>query len=196
MGTQIFNQLKNHMPKKTTGVFVEIGSDRFEGSTTILANLAKEHGTKLISVDLSDNAKNRLQHTTDNVEFVTQLGSDWAQNFSTTGTDIAVLYLDNFDYMYDIKEISTHNGIKKQIAEYAEQGIVMNNVNCQTEHMKQLLALCGLFHQDTIVIFDDTYKLNDCWVGKCGPCVIYLLTLGYEILEWTTDCSMIMKKRS
>lgn len=196
MGTQIFERLKKHMPEKTLGVFVEIGSDRYEGSTTILADLAQQHRTKLISVDLIDDAKNRLQNKLDNVEFVVQSGSEWAQEFAREHTDIALVYLDNFDYIYDIKEIDTHNINKNQITDYANQGIVLNNVNCQTEHMKQLLALRGLFHQDTIVIFDDTYKLNDCWVGKCGPCVIYLLAQDYEVLEWTTDCGVIMKKRS
>jgi len=196
MGTQIFERLKKHMPAQTTGVFVEIGSDRFEGSTTTLANLAREHGTKLISVDLSAEAKNRLQNKLDNVEFVVQSGSAWAQEFSTSCTDIALVYLDNFDYIYDIREITTRDITKKQIAEYADQGIEMNNVNCQLEHMKQLLALQVLFHENTIVMFDDTYQFNDCWIGKCGPCVVYLLSQGYEVLEWTTDCGMIMKKRS
>jgi len=196
MGTQIFEQLKKHMPEQTSGVFVEIGSDRFEGSTTILANLAQEHGTKLISVDLSDDAKTRLQDTLDNVEFVVQPGSAWAREFASKHTDIALVYLDNFDYTYDIREIATRDITKKQIAEYARQGIEMNNVNCQIEHMKQLLALQSLFHTNTMVMFDDTYQFNDCWIGKCGPCVIYLLSQGYEVLEWTTDCGVIMKKRS
>ena len=196
MSTRILELLKKHLPEKTTGVFVEIGSDRFEGSTAILAALAEEHGTKLISVDLLEDARNRLQGTLNNVEFVVQSGSEWAQDFSTSWTDIAVLYLDNFDYIYDTRDIANQPTISDQIIKYAELGIVMNNVNCQTEHLKQLLALRGLFHKDTIVIFDDTYHLNDCWVGKCGPCVVYLLAKGYEVLECTTDCGVIMKKIS
>jgi hypothetical protein len=195
MGTKIFELLKQYMPSKTTGVFVEIGSDRYEGSTEELANLAKCCGTKLISVDISDDAQKRLQHSVDNVEFVTQTGSKWAQEFACSQNTVALLYLDNFDYIYDVKDIRTQDITKQQIADYASRDIVMNNVNCQVEHMKQLLTLYSMFHNDTIIMFDDTYQINDCWVGKCGPCVIYLLCQGYEILEWTTDSGVIMKRK-
>jgi hypothetical protein len=194
MGTKIFDYLQSHLPAVTTGVFVEIGSDRYEGSTALLAAMAKNYGTTLISVDTSDDATNRLQQQFDNVEFVIETGSEWATKFSKSQSQIAVLYLDNFDYIYDISEISSNTRLNQQVNSYALQGIEMNNVNCQTEHMKQLLALLKLFHSDTVVIFDDTYQLNGCWVGKCGPCVTYLLCQGYSIIQWTTDCGMIMKK--
>jgi hypothetical protein len=194
MGVKIFNSLDKYMPANAQGVFVEIGSDRYEGSTNILATLAKEYGTKLISVDVLSKAQDRLQHEFDNVEFIIESGSKWANEYAKIGTNIAVLYLDNFDYLYDINDANTDPRIKQQIASYADRGIEMNNVNCQIEHMKQLISLTPTFNPDTLIIFDDTYQLNGCWVGKCGPCVVYLLCLGYEVLEWTTDCGMIMKK--
>jgi len=194
MGVKIFNSLDKYMPPHPDGIFVEIGSDRYEGSTTILAGLAKKCGTKLISVDVLNEAQDRLQREFDNVEFIIDSGSKWANEYAKLGTNIAVLYLDNFDYLYDINDANTHTIIKQQIASYADRGIEMNNVNCQIEHMKQLISLMPTFTPDTLIIFDDTYQLNGCWVGKCGPCVVYLLCLGYEVLEWTTDCGMIMKK--
>jgi hypothetical protein len=194
MGTKIFSLLEKHMPAATNGVFVEIGSDRGEGSTQYLANLAKIHGTRLISVDISNYAQRHHQTVIDNVDFVIETGSTWAKNFAQTHTSIALLYLDNFDYMYDINDANTNEITKKQIQDYAIRGIEMNNESCQIEHMKQLLALYNSFNQDTVIMFDDTYKFNDCWIGKCGPCVTYLLCQGYEVLEWTTDCGMIMKK--
>jgi len=194
MGVKIFNSLDQYMPANPQGVFVEIGSDRYEGSTNILAGLAKKYGTKLISVDVSSESQDRLQHGFDNVEFIIESGSTWASEYARLGTNIAVLYLDNFDYLYDVNDANTDPRIQQQIASYADRGIDMNNVNCQIEHMKQLISLMPKFTSDTLIIFDDTYQLNGCWVGKCGPCVIYLLCLGYEVLEWTTDCGMIMKK--
>jgi hypothetical protein len=68
MGT-IFKEIKNFV-KPSSGVFVEIGSERGEGSTHELDRLAKLHGTKLISVDISDSAKNRYQTQLPDVEFV------------------------------------------------------------------------------------------------------------------------------
>jgi hypothetical protein len=69
------------MPADTTGVFVEIGSDRHEGSTPILANLAKQHNTKLITVDVSDFAKHQLEDQFDNIEFVIQTGSELLSDY-------------------------------------------------------------------------------------------------------------------
>ena len=194
MGVKIFDSLSKYMPASPQGMFVEIGSDRYEGSTKILAGLAKKCGTKLISVDVLREAQDRLQHEFDNVEFIIESGSKWADKYAKLGINIAVLYLDNFDYLYDINDANTNLRIKQQIASYADRGIEMNNVNCQIEHMKQLISLMPTFTNDTLIIFDDTYQLNGCWVGKCGPCVIYLLCLGYEVLEWNTECGMIMKK--
>ena len=194
MGVKILYSLDTYMPANAQGMFVEIGSDRYEGSTNILATLAKKYETKLISVDVSSEAQDRLQYGFDNVEFVIGSGSQWADEYAKLDTNIAVLYLDNFDYLYNINDANTDPRIQQQMASYADRGIEMNNVNCQIEHMKQLISLMPRFTPDTLIIFDDTYQLNGCWVGKCGPCVIYLLCLGYEVLEWTTDCGMIMKK--
>jgi len=194
MGVKIFNSIDKYMPANPQGIFVEIGSDRYEGSTSILAGLAKKYGTTLISVDVLSDSQDRLQHEFDNVKFIIEAGSTWANKYAKLGPKIAVLYLDNFDYLYDINNANTDLRIKQQLASYADRGIEMNNVNCQIEHMKQLISLIPTFTPDTLIIFDDTYQLNGCWVGKCGPCVIYLLCLGYEVLQWTTDCGMIMKK--
>jgi len=103
MGT-IFKEIKNFI-KPSSGVFVEIGSERGEGSTRELDRLAKSHGTKLISVDISPSAKNRYQTELPDVEFVVAQGSVWAREFGSIPTDIACLYLDNFDYIWDINDI-------------------------------------------------------------------------------------------
>jgi hypothetical protein len=45
-----------------------------------------------------------------------------------------------------------------------------------------------------VVAFDDTYCWNDCWVGKCGPAVVYMLASGWRVVEQTLDCGVILKK--
>lgn len=191
---KIFDCIHKHLPCDLQGIFVEIGSDRYEGSTALLAELAKTHNTQLISIDISTSAQDRLSRQFDNVEFIIKSGSCWAQEHAKLNSSIAVLYLDNFDYQYDVTDAIDDSRIQQQIASYADHGMEMNNVNCQIEHMKQLLALMPSLNSDSLIIFDDTYQQNGCWVGKCGPCVIYLLCMGYQVLEWTTDCQMIMKK--
>lgn len=240
-------------------VFVEIGSDKGEGSTRWLADLALSNGTNLFSVDI-DNILNRNLHvnidaTADNTKILHQSwknfyekikdptwpehcdsidelpehlqqecldihnwrgleksirihdkvvvspkksnaftydnhpalilvqdqGSEWCKKFATiTDKKISVLYLDNFDYVSD--DIDA-NFIARQILYYKEQhGIEMNNQNCQIEHFKQILNLTPHLHQNCVIAFDDTMQHNGCWIGKCGPAVIYLLALGFEIV--------------
>ena len=189
---KIYQSVTSYMPEKPTGVFVEIGSERGEGSTISLNTLAEQYNTKLISVDITPDAQqqygNRLEHT----EFVIASGSEWAKNFSTVPSNIALLYLDNFDYIWDINSMG--DNIQQQMREYAGQGIVMNNQNCQAEHMRQIVALRTCLAPDAVVVFDDTYCYNDCWIGKCGPAVVYLQSYGWSVVHQTLDCGVIMKR--
>jgi hypothetical protein len=70
----------------------------------------------------------------------------------------------------------------------------MSNQNCQVEHMKQMLALYPFMDQHSIIVCDDTYTYNDCWIGKSGPVVIFLLANGYTIQKTSTDCGVILKR--
>jgi hypothetical protein len=73
--------------------------------------------------------------------------------------------------------------------------IEMNNQQCQIEHLAQLIHLEPFFDQECVIGFDDTYLYNDCWIGKCGPAVVYLLTLGYKIvLSLSCQRAVFLKK--
>lgn len=189
---KIYQSVTSYLPKKPTGVFVEIGSERGEGSTISLNKLAGQYNTKLISVDITPNAQQRYGRQLAYTEFVIASGSEWAKNFSTVPSDIALLYLDNFDYIWDINSIG--DNIQHQMKEYAGQGIVMNNQNCQAEHMRQIVALRTCLAPDAVVVFDDTYCYNGCWIGKCGPAVVYLQSYGWSVVHQTLDCGVIMKR--
>jgi len=134
-----------------------------------------------------------LESKLSNTEFVVQSGSDWADDFYESGQGIAVLYLDNFDYIWDINEVRP--AIKLQMADYANRGIAMTNQACQIEHLKQLMLLYPALVQDAVVAFDDTYCYNDCWIGKCGPAVVYLLACGWEIVHQTIDCGVVLTRK-
>ena len=189
---KIYQSIASYMPENPTGVFVEIGSERGEGSTISLNNLAKQYNTKLISVDIVSDAKQRYSTELENTEFIVASGSEWAKEFATSWTDIAVLYLDNFDYIWDVNNVSA--AIQIQMREYAGQGITMTNQNCQAEHMKQMVALKGCLAPNALVVFDDTYCYNDCWIGKCGPAVVYMQAHGWSVVHQTLDCGVIMKR--
>jgi hypothetical protein len=189
---KIYQSVASYLPDQITGVFVEIGSERGEGSTIMLDNLAQQHNTKLISVDINSDAQQRYQHQLTSTEFVVAPGSAWAKDFASQWTDIALLYLDNFDYIWDINNVSP--AIHLQMHEYASQGIVMSNQNCQVEHMRQIMALRSCLAPTAVVVFDDTYCYNDCWIGKCGPAVVYLQAHGWSVVHQTLDCGVIMKR--
>lgn len=190
MGT-IFKKLESHIIDPAPGsVFVEIGSDRGEGSTRELDRLAKLHQTRLTTVDVLDNAQRHLACELTNTDFVIATGSEWARQYS--GPPISCLYLDNFDYIWDINE--NHRPTQLQMAEYADRGKTMTNQNSQIEHMAQMLALYPHLAPNAVVMFDDTYQINDCWIGKCGPAVVFLQAQGWSIIERTTDCGVILKK--
>lgn len=181
MGT-IFTKLHQHMDSVPDGsVFVEIGSDRYEGSTAELDRLAGIHGTRLITVDIMPDASQRLQAQLSNTEFVTAQGSKWAEAYQ--GPPISCLYLDNFDYIWDANNMPTF--IKDQLNLYRSHGMTMTNQNSQIEHLTQLMFLYPHLSSQAVVMFDDTYLYNDCWIGKCGPAVVYLLAQGWNIVEHT-----------
>jgi hypothetical protein len=164
------------------GVFVEIGSERGEGSTNYFAELARKMDTKLITVDVK-NVPNQLS----DVEYVTANGSHWAQHiFPDYSKKISCLYLDNFDYNWDVAQGGSQQMIdivKNQQEEYLTRGVVMNNLNCQAEHLAQMLALVSYMADTSVVVCDDTHKINDCYVGKCGAVIPLLSLHGYEIVN-------------
>ena len=190
---RVYQHIGNYLEPSTPGVFVEIGSERGEGSTVWLDALAAERNTKLITVDISGKAQGHWADKLPNTEFVVQSGSDWADNFAHNWTDIAVLYLDNFDYIWDINEV--RSAIQIQMADYADRGTPMTNQACQIEHLKQLMLLYSCLAPDAVVAFDDTYCYNDCWIGKCGPAVVYLLACGWEVVHQTLDCGVVLTRK-
>ena len=108
---------------------------------------------------------------------------------------ISCLYLDNFDYIWDIDLNLSKRDISQRKFYQEEVGMPMTNQNCQVEHMKQMIALFPYLAEDVVVVFDDTHTLNDCWVGKCGANVIWLLAQGFEIVRQEFfEYGVIMKR--
>lgn len=188
MGT-IFQTAEKFLPPASVDcVFVEIGSDRYEGSTSHFAKLAQNNQTVLHTVDITNDPQIRLerQGPVSGIVWHQGTGSEWAEKvFPAVGKKISCLYLDNFDYNWNVTVFDQNIHDQKMI--YREHfGIVMNNQNCQVEHLKQMLALYPYMAQNSTIICDDTYQSNDCWIGKCGPVVIFLLVHGYRIVSTET----------
>lgn len=207
-------------------IFVEIGSDRGEGSTKYFANLAMTLGCPFITVDivgqkynfctwyncikgstwpdcdnlddfynLPEYIKNEInrefggidqfkfslsKEEAANTNFVIEKGSVWSKNFKEYNKKISCLYLDNFDYIWNVEDVP--EWCVQQIESYRGLGIDMNNFNCQVEHLSQMLNLLPYMAKNSIIICDDTYRYNDCWIGKCGAVIPLLVIHGYQIL--------------
>lgn len=176
---------------KPNQLILEIGSDRDEGSTQDLAAIAREVDAKFITVDVSDYAQKTINDPT--IEFVVcDSGSNWCRDiFSRLTYRIKILYLDNFDWIWDEREIPPW--IQNQIVEYRKRGVTMNNVNCVQEHFAQFLYCYPRLEKECLVVVDDTWldPQHGVYIGKCGMIVHYLLHFGFKIL-YQKDCGMIL----
>jgi len=164
-------------------VIVEIGSDRWEGSSAYFADLANTHNMQFISVDLDEDARHRLRRTilpehNELTKFVQAEGTQWTANYQ--GSKIRVLYLDNFDW--DWRTDRQQQMIQNQVQWYQQQGLIMNNINSQTAHVTQMVNLLPHMTDRCVVCVDDTYEYNGVFIGKGGAVVPYLLGQGFGIL--------------
>ena len=165
---KLYQNVGQHLSGNFPGeIIVEIGSDRYEGSSSYFANLANTHGMKFISVDFDEAARNRLNRTipveySHLVEFVQSEGVSWTKLYQ--GSKIRVLYLDNFDWNWrtDLNETM----ILEQIKWYQSRGIIMNNINSQTTHITQMVNLLPHMSQKCVICVDDTYEYNGVFIGK------------------------------
>ena len=93
--------LKIHDSKKS--IFLEIGSERDQGSTTYFVDLAKKYNVDFYSVDIKQDIK-KIKHLKKNKNFHLQTGFDgteWCKKvLPTLEKKVSVLYLDNFDYNF------------------------------------------------------------------------------------------------
>lgn len=163
-------------PVESGSVFVEIGSDRGEGSTPHLADLAKKHDTVLHSVDI----ENRRRSTNDrpNIIWHRARGSDWAESvWPTIGSKISLLFLDNEDWIYHSDAESNHQS--------------------QQEHLRQIQYLLPWLASAAVVSCDDTYMIanQEVWTGKCALGIPILLDHGFVVVEQTLHSGTILSRK-
>jgi cephalosporin hydroxylase len=173
-------------------VIVEIGSDRWEGSSAYFADLANTHGMQFITVDLDPGAGLRLRKTialehVSLVEFVQTEGTAWSKQYS--GSAIKALYLDNFDWDWSTNRHSEM--IEQQREWYSSQGITMSNLASQTSHITQMVNLLPHMSAQCVICVDDTYEYNGVFIGKGGAVVPYLLGQGFDLIE-ASDYGVIL----
>jgi hypothetical protein len=174
-------------------IVVEIGSGIAEGSTEYMYNWAKQRNLPFYSIDVDDKTKNVLGNY--DINFVIQTGHQWCKDvLPTLGKKIKVLYLDNFDYIWEstpdnLKQWEKHPGIdvmlkmfEQKIKEYAERNIELTRENSMEEHRLQTLYCLPHMSQQSVVLMDDTYidGYNGIY-GKCATAIPLLIEAGYQL---------------
>jgi hypothetical protein len=181
----LFTRVGEHVQgQHPDAVVLEIGSDRFEGSTYYFADLAQQHGMKFATVDLDHMAIQRAQRNIpqdwhNNCEFHCAEAVEWTKN--TLLENIKVLYLDNFDWDWETTKTSTM--IQEQQTWYQRYGLTMSNMNSQISHLIQMANLLPRMSDQCVICVDDTYTYNGVYIGKGGTVVPYLLMHGFGLLQ-------------
>ena len=183
----------NDYVQDCTGIVLEIGSDRYEGSSAYFAELADQYNKDFVTIDLDENMPRRLKqcipkHLQDRVTFIQCDGTEWTK---TCIRPISILYLDNFDWDWEVGTYSKM--IEEQRVWYTERGIEMNNINSQVAHLTQMQNLLPCMTRSCVVCLDDTYIHNGVYIGKGGAVVPYLLANNFK-LELAQDYGVIMSR--
>jgi hypothetical protein len=179
MGSMPYKKLEQlDLTCNSDNIVVEIGSENGEGSSVWLYKWAKKHSINFYSVDVEHRLRERTYPDINWV--VAESGSTWCKNvLPGLNKTIKVLYLDNFDWIWDSNNIAPY--CQTQIDNYATRGVVMNNQNCQEEHRLQLEYCLPYLDKQAVVIIDDTFYNNGTWDGKCATAIPLLLENGFTM---------------
>lgn len=164
-------------------IIVEIGSERGEGSTRYFDSIAKKKNVEFYSVDVIDYASTSLMDLKNTKFVVTEAGSKWAhEDLPKLNKTIKVLYLDNYDWLGPMDNLKPHE--KQQVEEYRARGINISNLDCQREHLMQMIGCLPYMSDESIIICDDTpyQDHSGIYIGKNGAVIPYLLNYGYTIV--------------
>jgi len=179
MGSRPYTKLESlNLMCDSNNIVVEIGSENGEGSSVWLHKWAQAHGMEFYSVDIEHRMRENAYPYINWI--VAESGSVWCRDcLPGLNKTIKVLYLDNFDWVWDPDNIDPH--IQNQIDRYAQRGVVMNRETCQAEHRLQLEYCLPYLDKQSVVIMDDTWYNNGIWSGKCATAVPLLLANGFTV---------------
>lgn len=207
MGTY-YKNVEQYLDKIDSGVWIELGVDRGEGSTQWFADRARERNVEFIGVDMDSDqiqqANRNLSSKSASVNsdgtitvtvgdlpkhitLVTDRGEIFLDRYAKQNPDkrVSLAYLDNFDWDYwlGIPEEAFVAGVKQKYIE--KLGTEMNNINSQLTHLLQAYRLVPLLSENSVVICDDTWAMpqEGIFSGKCSAAIPYLMLHGFKILH-------------
>jgi predicted O-methyltransferase YrrM len=183
----ILNEFKDKIGK---GCILEIGSVResiSNSSTQYFNELSKELNKSFYSVDIGENQYNKAKSIIGNRAYKMK-GEEFLNDFNE---DIAILYLDNFDIIYN--DSHKHSLLQRVGNDYSDLNLELDIKNSQQAHLNQFKLSEPLLNQDSIVIVDDTWYSKE-WKGKGGTLIPYMLEKGWEILKQNSNHLILWQK--
>ena len=168
---------------------VEIGSARemgnHESSTIFFHSLSKAFNAQFFSVDFSPSSYKFAADIIGANAFLLD-GCEFLENFSSnTNLKISLLYLDNFDVIYN--EQHKKSLLSRVGSIYEDRNEDINNERSAQVHFEQLMSALPHLADQNVVIIDDTKLTESGWWGKGALVVPKLIELGYSIKAKSDD---------
>lgn len=167
---------------------IEVGSIRETSctqgelnSTTFFCELAKANSLEFLTVDFSPESHSLAKQFVGNKAVL----SDGAKFLSKFNEPISVLYLDNFDVIYN--DVHKQSLMKRVGSAYKEQGEDITNQRSAEVHLEQLKQALLKLTTPSFVCIDDTMIREGQWWGKGAYVVPFLLKEGYHIIQQGAD---------
>ena len=179
----------------SAGCIVEIGSAREsaspDSSTFYFNNIAADIGVPFYSCDFSPQSHAVAKSIVGDRAFLSD-GKLFLEGFTKiTSKKISLLYLDNFDIVYN--EIHFES-LKRRVGDtYEQHGEIINNQRSAAVHLEQMIAALPLMAEKSVVIVDDTKQIDNGWWGKGALVVPFLLNNGYEPIVISSDGVLLVK---
>ena len=172
---------------------VEIGSAREtsgpDSSTYYFSELSDKVGADFFSVDFSPQSYALAKEVVGDRAKLSD-GVKFLENFPySSSKKISILYLDNFDVIYNDKH--KESLLRRVGSVYEDNEEELTNERSGIVHLEQMKAALPLLHVKNIVIVDDTKKTEHGWWGKGALVVPYLLEKGYKISNESEDGIML-----
>lgn len=184
MGSKYYTYASDYLDilQQDNACIVEVGSENGDGSTRHFFDIALANGVPFYTVDVDTKQfgytdKLFMPHVSKGQDFLRDV-------FPATGKKIAMLYLDNFDWIW--QPLSIPDWIQTQIDTYSRQfNQEMNNINSSVAHLEQTMLAYPHFTDRAVVIVDDTWydRHQGTFVGKCSASIYFLISKGFKIVR-------------
>ena len=167
---------------------IEVGCVREEqqfisqdNSTFYFDQMAKKNHLNFMSVDFSKVSHGFAERIVGDRALLGD-GEAFLNGFKHT---IGILYLDNFDVIYNEKHKMS---LMRRVGQaYEDNNEFITNQRSAQVHLNQLKAALPKMSERHFICFDDTMVREGDWWGKGATCVPYLLERGYKIISQSED---------